>query len=617
MSRKHRKSQPPSQVSLATLRNIFFPQRRQVGSRPLAVFFYTLYACLILGAVLSYSLGFDWPGLLAGLVTANIFILAVVLYGYEPAKALAQMLLTPRIKAHSEQDIESGLDRKNNDQVAIIIPCHNSEANIVKTLSACLKHVKPEQIFVMDNGQSRLPADNTGKIVAKQFPGVRYFYLPVGNKSYAIFYGGSFAVSQYRYSLIIDDDVVLPADFTFRLELFDEAGVKGLVYPLRAISSSRRDNWLSRLITRWQDLEYQSADLQNRFLDRVRASVPRPHGAGSLWITKTMLAVLKRHNGVFHGEDMMMGFMLQPMHSGHIQYVLRLDTRNYLYTAVPGSYFGPAAEGNLWFQRVRSWNVALFTNFWHLIAKPLTTIWRRHNRGLWSLLVLKEDQFYHFYTLLIHILRVPIFLIAGGNPEYWLALGILISIQLTVALAFNYLKLPAEQRQDLFTVVSFPLYKTLDNWMSTVAFLRALLIEIPTNRHHQTIGEMVQGQDLPSPAVMQKLSQINVRQASQPAETLPVFDNKQLVEVHYEDQLLFMLLCHPGMAAAGGCTQRDLLFLLQHAQWVLPQPGHQDDLKRILTSEQSVFRLNFRLFRPLPDHTMADMLSPANSEVTP
>jgi hypothetical protein len=303
------------------------------------------------------------------------------------------------------------------------------------------------------------------------------------------------------------------------------------------------------------------------------------------------------------------------MHQGHVQCVLRFDERNYLYTQVPETYFGPAAEGNLWFQRVRSWNVAPFTNFWHLIGKPLVTMWRRHNRGFWSLLALKEDQFYHFYTQMVHILRFPLFLFAAGNVNYWLALMALTGVQLTMSLAFNYLKLPASQRLDLLTVVSFPLYKLLDNWMASVAFCRAMLIEIPTDRHHRTIGEQIESQQLPLPAVMKKLSDIAVKHGPKAGASVPAIKGQQLVEVHYqhnqEDLILFWLLCKLGQAQEGGCRQQELSFLLHHCHWVLPQPVADEVVKKSLSDPNAVFSLRFRLFEPLQekdwDETVAQM----------
>lgn len=106
----------------------------------------------------------------------------------EPAVTLLQMLVThyPALdftaKPHSQTDSDSDTTDEhvevemevhsetvstpgNSQELALIIPCHNSAKFIAKTIKAALLHFKPQQIFIMDNGRASSPTDNTEEVV--------------------------------------------------------------------------------------------------------------------------------------------------------------------------------------------------------------------------------------------------------------------------------------------------------------------------------------------------------------------------------------------------------------------------------------------------------------------
>lgn len=557
------------QVNLNTLASIILPQRRSITSLPLTLFYYLFYLVIISGLLGLWGGGIDWPAWIGTIVNFNIIPLTVFMYCYEPVKLFTSMALSP---GYPEQETRTeNVERSKNNELAIIIPCHKSEDIILRTIRSCLNHVEEHQIFIMDNDKALKPQDNTAKVIHQNHPRVNYFFLPkTGNKTIAIFYGAQYARPLYPYSLIIDDDVELDPNFRFNKHYFDnDPQVKGLVFPLRAMSRYLPGSPMNQLITRWQDIEYQLSDLEMNFLDAYDALI-RPHGAASLWNTKAMIDVLLQHNTIFHGEDVMMGNILQHMHDSG-QHILRFDRDNYIATDVPVTYFGKAEYGNLWYQRVRSWSVTQFTNFWELGLKPLLTVWERPGRGKLSLLLVKESQLYNVYTQVVHIVRFPLMFWAGKNVKYWWLLSTSIAIQGFTTLAFNYLKLPRHLRNDLFSTISYPIYKGIDAFMGTFAFLRAVLIEIPTSHQQTNVQEMLLKHQLPLPREIQNNQPSPVHSPVSPME-----DSLELLTLHAlwnkNTCLIAVILAKNKMFSEKEYLDCELYDLYQNAVSVTPVP---------------------------------------------
>ena len=65
---------------------------------------------------------------------------------------------------------------------ALLIPCYKSAKIIGPTLEAALKVFPPHHIFVIANGNSPTPLDNTEDVV-RQYVGVNHIWSPIGEKS--------------------------------------------------------------------------------------------------------------------------------------------------------------------------------------------------------------------------------------------------------------------------------------------------------------------------------------------------------------------------------------------------------------------------------------------------
>ena len=382
-----------------------------------------------------------------------------------------------------------GTASSKNPKLAFVIPCHNSAEIIEDTINACLRHVLPEQIFLIDNGRADAPTDDTRERAHQISPAIHYVYLgQSGNKSVAVYVGTEWVKRhpELEWVFILDDDSKPHKHFTILEDALNNPQVKGVVLPIHALGE---DSWIEKS----QGFEYKASDLEIAFLDVLDAA-PRPHGAGSYWKVDALLDVMKKHNTIFDGEDIRMGLEVLKKRDEHGQWLLKADMRYPIGTIVPSKLLGSGKT--LLSQRVKSWKDAQFTYFWELVVGPIfTTNWCRPPLGL---IALKNAQLYNLYSQLLHIFRFPIIAAAYDNPTFWMSYGTAMMTQVVFFTIFNYLKLPEEQRSSLLTVLTHPLYKQMDGVMGTMAFVRAVFYSIPNKRRNQTIESRIRDHLIPA-----------------------------------------------------------------------------------------------------------------------
>merc|ERR1712166_1317104 len=130
--------------------------------------------------------------------------------------------------------------KEQSRSTCLLIACHNSAINkgmridLLRTLSAALQNFPPESIFVCDNGNDLHPTDDTrgllSRLCSERFPDdtpprkINYVYLPEGNKTHALYWVTEWwipflvqkdRVPDFKYLVMIDDDVPLPKSFDF------------------------------------------------------------------------------------------------------------------------------------------------------------------------------------------------------------------------------------------------------------------------------------------------------------------------------------------------------------------------------------------------------------------
>ncbi len=414
-------------------------------------------------------------------VKYNSTALMAVIYGTEPIMTAVNLLVAHYPLAAKPVDEESRMiPTPGAEEVALVIPCHESAAGISKTIHAALKHLKPEQIFVIDNGKSEVPTDNTKEVVAAVHPKINYLWVPLGNKNIAQ-YAGALAAKDYKYVLTTDDDVTIPASFDFGTQLMDDQ-VKAVCYPVRGVTEDGKPS----LLVEWQDLEYQNADLA-KLAEAYFGGVLYPHGAGSLWERETLIQALRLHDTVFYAEDVKMGLALQKLRK-----TMKVCGASFLNTAAPTTLFG--AFPNYYQQRVRSWEMGRHVYFWKFVQNLVTP---GPPRSVVGHAFVKGVQLLAVVGNLADYARIPLMVIMFNDPSYWAKFGAFTVGSIAPAFWWNYVKL--SHRPDLQTtlraVVTVPAYKVLYSAVSVLSVPRALFIYLPNLEPKPTIEKLEKDRD--------------------------------------------------------------------------------------------------------------------------
>lgn len=254
-------------------------------------------------------------------------------------------------------------------ETAVIIPCHRSAGVIQHTLECALKTFPAENIFVIANGNSDQPLDDTGEICKKM--GVCHIWVPIGSKI-AAQYVGTAAAYRFRYCLLIDDDVALPDVFplvTERIQLGQEgdrhgnAKVKCIGYTLEATDEEGQPG---NLCQQAQNLEYKLAGLCRTFFGKLGSS-SFPHGAICLWERPFLELCFQKHPGYRISEDWFFGLMCKKL-GGRIQFCSQV----FVKTAVPGQVLRGGkseragyGEMTVTAQRLWRWNFFLMARIFY------------------------------------------------------------------------------------------------------------------------------------------------------------------------------------------------------------------------------------------------------------
>jgi hypothetical protein len=216
-------------------------------------------------------------------------------YAVTPIKVAFQDLAT----------ISTKTNRERASETALIIDCNSSTSRIQNTIECALETFPKENIFVVGNGNSDSPTNNTNRVCL--WLGVRHIWIPTSSKVTAQ-YVGIAAAHRFRYCLLMDDDVALPKDFpvlTDRIEAHERGGYP----PVKCIGyaeDSQEDS------PQMQSLEYQLPGLPQNFFGKVGdvGCAAFPHGAISLWERSLLEECFHRHPGYRMSPNWFLGVNL-------------------------------------------------------------------------------------------------------------------------------------------------------------------------------------------------------------------------------------------------------------------------------------------------------------------
>ncbi|ROW07563.1 hypothetical protein VPNG_06785 [Cytospora leucostoma] len=398
--------------------------------------FYTVLICFIYFVLIGLPL---WKGAVYWLywVVGHKFVIAggwsitigiAVFYAFGPLFLLFEK--EPPIVDHPE-----GFDRNSLPGVAdtaLLIPCYKA-ANIVgATLEAAVKIFPPSHIFVIANGNSETPLDNTEDVCLPY--GVNHIWSPVGSKIVAQFVG-SYAAKGFKNVLLIDDDCALPPNFPVVSDRLTDT-VKSIGYTIKSVGpNSSKGTWCQQA----QDLEYKISGLQRALAGKM-GSATFPHGAISLWERDFLIKTFHDHPGFSVSEDWFFGHSCRRL-GGRI----KMCTSVFVETETPPAVFfssggsrGGFGEMTVFKQRFSRWNF-FFVNGMYYNMHYILTSWKL---GWWEIGA-KLFVFQEVYETLLYLFTpfiLPIsFVVSPAFCGYLLA-GTAV-LYLANVIVFNELQL--------------------------------------------------------------------------------------------------------------------------------------------------------------------------------
>lgn len=358
----------------------------------------------------------------------------------------------------------------------LVIPHHGPRGPLEATLRAAVRLFPAENIIVCHNGNGLVPVDggkdavlDTYKCCAEVYgvdqpdedegrkSTVRYVWIGEGNKSMAVYLGTLLACeSHHRYVCVMDNDCCLPQDLHIPIDVMEKNDtVRAVGFAIRPsnvwnTTGTRRNAW-----PMYQDIEYKKAGIVKLFQSQM-GSAMFAHGAFGMYHRETLLNILRHHNTLFNGDDMLMGLLLHRMNRGYqMKYVanVSISTRTPAHlvcfpthppqpkSLVQRTLAAPYhckrwgckhSEKSLFCQRVTSWDPGSFSLFGTLFML-LTMVWNRPTLNL------KVYILHELWTMMSDVMRLPLTILAlyASYTEYFMLLAVLSGLYLATYTAMD------------------------------------------------------------------------------------------------------------------------------------------------------------------------------------
>ncbi|KAJ5058365.1 nucleotide-diphospho-sugar transferase [Bipolaris maydis] len=279
------------------------------------------------------------------------------------------------------------------EDTCLMIPCYKSAGLIANTLEAALKIFPASHIFVIANGNSPTPLDNTEEVCRPY--GVNHIWSPIGSKIVAQFVG-CYAAKGFKNVLLIDDDCALPDNFPIVTDRMTDT-VKCIGYTIKSVGPNGSKG---NLCQQAQDLEYKLSGIQREFAGKV-GSATFPHGAISLWDRELLIKTFHEHPGFSVSEDWFFGHVARQLGSR-----IKMCSQVFVETETPTAVFfagggsrGGFGEMTIFSQRFKRWNFFFVNGMYYNMAYILCD-WKL---GWWEIGA-KIFVFQEVYETLLYLL---------------------------------------------------------------------------------------------------------------------------------------------------------------------------------------------------------------------
>ncbi|KAI1623000.1 hypothetical protein EDD37DRAFT_651188 [Exophiala viscosa] len=364
----------------------------------------------------------------------------------------------------SPDELASHIEKAGS--TALIIPCYKSAGAIEATLQAALKTFPPQNIYVVANGNSPTPLDDTEEVIRPYK--VNHIWVPIGSKIVAQFVG-TYAAYKFQYVLMIDDDCLLPANFPIVSDRIQPGTKHGLVkcvgYTIKATGpNGSKGNAIQQL----QDLEYKMAGMQRQFAGSW-GSATFAHGAIALWERDFILKCFRHHPGFKISEDWYFGLVCRNL-GGRVV----MCSSVLVETEVPSGLFvgsgsrGGFGEMTVYKQRFYRWNFLFLFRLWHNLEHILF----KWNLGVYDI-GSKIYTFQGFYETFLYITGPVLLPIAFAIKPRFMGLmtGVVMAMYILIVNYFNEVTLRRKNEMVSRKVVMlyYPPYKFVLRLMNIVS----------------------------------------------------------------------------------------------------------------------------------------------------
>lgn len=293
----------------------------------------------------------------------------------------------PLLGTRFETEVDSE-ESRDASETALVIPAYKAAAILPETIEAALKIFEPAQIFIINNGNTPEPQDNTAEVCKKY--GVNHAWVPIGSKIVVEFIGIALT-SSYKYILLIDDDVHLPANLPLVTDRL-KGSTKCIGY---TIKSTGANGIKGTIIQQCQDMEYKVSGLSRTFAGKY-GSATFPHGAIILWEREVLRELFNVHPGYLISEDWYFGHAARS--SG---FRIEFCSQVFVDTETPPALFknsaaarGGFGEMTVYKQRFGRWNYFYALRIWEDTIYILFA-WRLSWRELIDFCACRGLRFHH------------------------------------------------------------------------------------------------------------------------------------------------------------------------------------------------------------------------------
>jgi cellulose synthase/poly-beta-1,6-N-acetylglucosamine synthase-like glycosyltransferase len=265
-------------------------------------------------------------------------------------------------------------------EIAVIIPCHNSQWVIARTI---LSIPKQYTIICVANGCTDKTTMALACVSLKR-PNLKVVETPEGGKIRAVLLGASHAKKLgFSHFILLDDDIVWPSTHP-DIETYDkEKPITALpVVPIEGRG----------FLNAGQVLEYQMMCI-SKGAQAYLGNVVMASGAAGIYRLDTFLECMEDHDGEHIGDDLQCCYI----HHAHQKPIDFFD-EIVIQTDVPATFKA------LWKQRARRWEISPIHN-WYWVLRVLIT----KDLGLWLKTIVGYRVFV-FANDIVRLITLPFIL---------------------------------------------------------------------------------------------------------------------------------------------------------------------------------------------------------------